>query len=350
MRFSIAALFAIAALALTIPLPAQNGRAPLGFDAPGAATVSSPQCAPDCGTIAFANNAEGAIVGYYTDADVVPHAFLRAPNGHIVPFDAPGAGLGTKLDQGTVAYSINDWGLIAGQFQDSSYIFHGFVRYPDGSFSTFEVQDAGTGAFQGTQAFDVNLEGTTAGIYVDGNNMQHGFVRSSYGEIKTFDPPGSLATMACEETCLNAEGAITGFFLDANNVFHGFIRDPEGKITILDAPGAGKGADQGTFSGSINLEGTITGYYADTNGALHGFVRNGDGHYTEFNVATTPKERSQVLARFQSTCSAWSRENSSTRLVQCMGFPGCLVGTSQHSMPKARVREPVRAPALRPTT
>src|SRR5271170_7190220 len=61
------------------------------FDAPGAATVSSPACAPACGTFAYANNDLGMIVGYYTDANVVPHGFLRTPEGRFVSFDAPGA-------------------------------------------------------------------------------------------------------------------------------------------------------------------------------------------------------------------------------------------------------------------
>src|SRR5580658_10183629 len=77
------------------------------FDVARAATVSSSMCAPLCGTVAYANNSEGVIVGSYTDNNVVLHAFLRTVDGHVISFDAPGAGLGADLDQG-VAYSIND--------------------------------------------------------------------------------------------------------------------------------------------------------------------------------------------------------------------------------------------------
>jgi len=63
------------------------------FDAPGAATVSSPVCAPFCGTVAYDNNDLGVTVGFYTDTNIVPHGFLRFPNGHITSFDAAGAGL-----------------------------------------------------------------------------------------------------------------------------------------------------------------------------------------------------------------------------------------------------------------
>jgi hypothetical protein len=280
--------------ALTTPvyLSAQEQPAPhtinhpalVQFDAPGAATASSPVCAPQCGTLAYANNDLGAIVGFYTDKNIVPHGFLRTVNGTIVSFDAPGAGLGKGLDQGTVAYSINDLGVIAGQYQDSNYVFHGFVRYLDGSFKTFDAPGAGTGAFQGTLAFNINLEGATAGIYIDGSNVYHGFVRSPHGEITSFDPPGSTFTYPCEETCLNLEGAITGFYLDANYTYHGFVREPNGKITEFDGLGAGTGNYLGTIAASINLESAITGYVNDSNNVGHGFVRTPSGEFTTFDV------------------------------------------------------------------
>ena len=171
-----------AALAISVQLPAQGqqddhsfGQKPklIEFDPPGTGTVSSPVCAPSCGTQAFANNAEGTIVGSYTDANVVPHGFLRTPDGHFISFDAPGAGLGANLNQGTVAYSINDLGVIAGQFEDPNNIFHGFVRYPDGYFITFDAPGAGTGANQGTIAEGINSAGTVAGWYLDENNVVH---------------------------------------------------------------------------------------------------------------------------------------------------------------------------------
>jgi hypothetical protein len=90
-RFKIAALCPIVALAMTAPLPAQNRHAPklIPFDAPGASTVSSPLCAPECGTIALANNADGAVVGYYTDANIVNHGFVRAPTDTWIPSTPP---------------------------------------------------------------------------------------------------------------------------------------------------------------------------------------------------------------------------------------------------------------------
>jgi hypothetical protein len=165
-----------AALAIAVPLPAlaqadgsSGSHKPklVEFSAPGAATESTTACAPYCGTFAYANNDLGVIVGGYTDTQVVPHAFVRTPDGRVTPFNAPGDGEGAGLNQGTVAYAINDLGVIAGQFEDAKNVCHGFVRQPDGKITPFDVKGAGTAANQGTIAWSLNLQGATAGIYTD---------------------------------------------------------------------------------------------------------------------------------------------------------------------------------------
>ena len=128
------------------------------FDAPGATTAVSTVCQPVCGAPAYANNDAGLVVGSYTDDYLVPHAFLRAQDGHVISFDAPGAGLGHLLDQGTIAYSINDFGVIARQYQDSKNRWHGFIRYPAGSFENVKVPAAGKIAYTGTVVYDINIE------------------------------------------------------------------------------------------------------------------------------------------------------------------------------------------------
>jgi hypothetical protein len=48
---------------------------------------------------------------------------------------------------------------------------HGFLRTPDGAFTTIDAPDAGTAAYQGTQAANMNTQGTIAGSYIDKNGM-----------------------------------------------------------------------------------------------------------------------------------------------------------------------------------
>jgi len=245
------------------------------FDPPGAATETSVYCQPLCGTYAYANNSWGEVTGSFTDAKAVPHGFIRYPDGKFTAFDAPGAGLGDYLDQGTVPYSINDAGVITGQFEDSSLTFHGFLRYPNGSYTVFDVPNAA-----GTVPWDINLGGTTAGVYLDTNGL-HGFVRTANGETTPFDPDGSTYTYVCEETCLNQGGDVAGFYADSMNVYHGFLRKADGKITIIDL----EGATYGTYPASINNDGTIAGYYVDATFTCFGFVRNSNGKTSTFSLS-----------------------------------------------------------------
>ena len=52
-------------------------------------------------------------------------------------FDAPGAGAGSI--QGTVPFSINPAGEIAGNYSDPSNVNHGFLLAGDGTISKFDA-------------------------------------------------------------------------------------------------------------------------------------------------------------------------------------------------------------------
>jgi uncharacterized membrane protein len=116
---------------------ARNG-AITAFDAPGASQ-----------TFASNINPSGAIAGDYLDASNVYHGFVRAPNGAITTFDAPDAGTGFL--QGTLtttATGLNPAGAVTGYYLDASNVYHGFVRAPNGAITTFEAPGASTGAFE----------------------------------------------------------------------------------------------------------------------------------------------------------------------------------------------------------
>jgi hypothetical protein len=70
-------------------------------------------------------NREGAIAGYYRDAQSVSHGFLRDRDGTITTFDPPGSTY-------TYPASINRVGAIAGTYNDAQGTSHGFLRTPDG--------------------------------------------------------------------------------------------------------------------------------------------------------------------------------------------------------------------------
>jgi hypothetical protein len=163
------------------------------IDAPGAGTGFAQ------GTFLESINPGGAIAGSYVDASDVSHGFLRTPSGTFITFDAPGAGTGTGTFQGTFPDNINPAGAIAGTYADASNVSHGFLRAADGAITTFDAPGAGTGAFQGTFMATIeglNPAGAIAGNYRDANNVNHGYVRDSHGTITTFDVPGRAPALS----------------------------------------------------------------------------------------------------------------------------------------------------------
>lgn len=70
---------------------------------------------------------------------------LRDRPGTITVFDMQGAG--TCPGQGSLATNINSEGVVAGIYLDANNWVHTLVRAPDGTMTTLDVPDAGTGAF-----------------------------------------------------------------------------------------------------------------------------------------------------------------------------------------------------------
>jgi len=268
----------------TVTSPSRRGRDPklVEFDVPGAATTSSKICKPYCGTTSESINAQGTVAGYFTDAKVVPHAFIRNRQGDVYEFDAPGAGLGPYLYEGTVADSINDRGVVAGQFEDAHLRYHGFLRYPNGTFVTVDAPGAGAKANQGTYVNALNDCGESAGGLYDANNVGHAFVRSAEGKITQFDPPGAVFS---EVVGLNARGTTIGVYYDAGNTLHGFVRRADGTLATIDAPGAQAGGGAGTEPSGIDIEGAVSGFYfAKSDGEPHGFLRYPNESFVTFLV------------------------------------------------------------------
>ncbi len=241
------------------------------FDVPHAGTANGQ------GTFAGNMSMSGELIaGQYVDATGMNHGFLRASNGAVTEFDVPAAATGPGLGTSTEwAQCVNPAGAMTGIYFDQNGAAHGYVRAPDGTIATFDAPGAGTGSGQGTYAVGINPAGTIVGISQDNNGVYHGLLRTADGKITIFDIPaaGTGAGQGTQGEGINPSGVVVGYYTGANNVSHGFVRAVDGTYTFFDAPAAGTGSGQGTFPMTNNPAGSIVGFYVDNNGAYHGFVR-----------------------------------------------------------------------------
>src|SRR5208282_3924595 len=120
----------------------------------------------------------GVITGWYSDANGFNHGFLRSPDGHFTTFDVPGVG-----GYGSFPVALNLEGATVGYYTDSNDLFHSFLRKPDGTFSTFlgpgQCDTNGSQGCYGSEDSNINAFGLSVGNYMDdtANLVQHGLIR-----------------------------------------------------------------------------------------------------------------------------------------------------------------------------
>ena len=277
------------------------------FDPPGAGTASTQ------GTFALSIDPGGNyITGMYADSGNSYHGYVRAANGTITDFDVSGAGTGGH--RGTIPLSVNTGGVIAGIYTTGTSLsgttfYHGFMRAANGTITTFDAPGAGTNTAQGTAPSAINASGTITGTYADSSGVEHGFVRDASGTITSFDAPGAgtsgngigLKSEGTIPVNIDSAGDISGVYTDASNQHHGFVRAANGTFTTFDAPGAGTTTLfmlEGTIPFAIDPGGNyVVGFYADANG-IHGFERTAGGTISSFDVPAAGTVVNQGTAGF----------------------------------------------------
>ena len=181
----------------------------------------------------------GQAVGAFTDGETgILHSFVRSKSGHftLLP-DAPDAVL-------TEAAGINNAGDIVGFYRDADFVPHGFILR-GGVLSTYDHPDSTR-----TILTRINELGQITGIRLDPDGHRRGFVLQN-GVTTTIDVPGSLNTRTGG---INNLGHVVGYYDDADLVSHGFLLK-NGVFTTLDFPGASDTAlldinDRGVISGT----------------------------------------------------------------------------------------------------
>jgi hypothetical protein len=210
-------------------------RAPNGklstFDAPGAgaSTTIFPQ-----GTFTLGIGGFGTEAGAYYDANGNSNGFLLAKNGTFTSFAAPGNIVAfASFSFGKNLY-INPQGVIAGTYFQpiAGNPFGGnyqvFIRARDGKITTFAAASSSLCCLW-SFATGINLENEIIGSYNDANTVNHGFLRSWDGSITTFDAPdaGTGFNEGTVPLGITDLGEIMGEVIDSNDVTHGFILRPD---------------------------------------------------------------------------------------------------------------------------
>jgi len=95
----------------------------------------------------------------------------------------PGGGAGTPAASATRAKASSACARVlsihsasVGEYPDTNYLSHGYLRAPDGTITEFDVPGAGTGAGQGTTGGTIDPAGRIVGNYVDSDGVSHGFL------------------------------------------------------------------------------------------------------------------------------------------------------------------------------
>ena len=196
--------------------------------------------------------------------------------------------------------------MISAAYLDVNGAWHGCIRKPDGTFINYDPPDAGTGSGQGTYptplTAGVSPDGAIVGEYFDPNYVWHTYLRSPDGYITEIDDPHSGTAPGSGQGTLtlgvNPAGEIYGVYIDANYAFHGYVRERDGAIKDLDVPGAGTGQYQGTNAcwfivcfGGLNPSGTIAGLFVDNDNVYHGYVRTRDVEITKLSLTLRARDK-----------------------------------------------------------
>ena len=197
---------------------------------------------------ALGNNGNAA--GHYKDSNGLYHGVILE-NGELRQYDFPGAAE-------THIYGISDeTGALSGNIVDAAGVTHAFsgeltITFP-GAVNTY-------GDF-------VNAAGAVVGSYTDADGMFHGFIRHPDGSFTTIDLPKMPNLVFLFVNTITDVGVI-GFRAKAvNDILRSYILLPSGTLYEVQLPGSVI-----TVVRNVNQDGSIIGYYDTTDGRRYGFI------------------------------------------------------------------------------
>ncbi|MCY3741878.1 MAG: T9SS type A sorting domain-containing protein [Candidatus Poribacteria bacterium] len=197
---------------------------------------------------ALGNNGNAA--GHYKDMNGLYHGVILQ-DGELRQYDFPGAAE-------THIYGISDeTGALSGNIVDAAGVTHAFsgeltITFP-GAVNTY-------GDF-------VNAAGAVVGSYIDADGMFHGFIRHPDGSFTTIDLP-TMPDLAFLFVNTITDLGVIGFRAKAaNDILRSYILLPSGILYEVQLPGSVI-----TVVRNVNQDGSIIGYYDAADGRRLGFV------------------------------------------------------------------------------
>ena len=201
-------------------------------------------------TFFYALDNTGKAAGHYKDMDGLYHGVIME-DGKLTQYDFPGAAE-------THIYGLSDeTGALSGNIVDAAGVTHAFsgeltITFP-GAVNTY-------GDF-------VNAAGAVVGSYVDADGIPHGFIRHPDGSFTTIDLPTMPNLQFLFVNTITDVGVIGFRAKAANDILRSYILLPSGILYEVRHPGSVI-----TVVRNVNQDGSIIGYYDATDGRRYGFV------------------------------------------------------------------------------
>jgi hypothetical protein len=143
-----------------------------------------------------------------------------------------------------------------------------------------------------TRPSGVNASGRIVGLYRDAQNAPHGFLRNPDGTYTTIDYPGAIFTQA---STINARGDIAGRWTDAAGFNHGYVRTALGEFVRVDPLAPCVVTKEVTVVHGINDIGDLCGRCFNAAGKELGWLLRHGGSFQVFDYADFPTADAQMV-------------------------------------------------------
>ncbi len=196
----------------------------------------------------------------------------------------------------TDTYAINNSGVIAGDYIDSSGAQHGMLLEGK-KLVTADRSDCSTSPSVGVAFFGLNNKNKAAGWCQSTSGAYIGFTYSK-GKFADISIPGATAV---EANGVNDKDEVVGYYIDSSGAQHGFLLAGT-KLTTLDVP-----STSSTVAWGINNRGLITATGAGSSGFVSAYTKDKGKHWASFSdpkagplgtVIHTPNNAGEIVGTY----------------------------------------------------